>query len=116
VKELLTEVQGSVWREYQRAAIKFGPANNGPHESYAVILEELEEAQSDGRAFEYNMREFWNAVKANNTTKCQLQQMQTLAEHAAAEWVQVAAMCYKAQQKKADKSNTGRQDGGQRHL
>jgi hypothetical protein len=38
-----------------RAAEKFGPTNNSPHESYAVIKEEFEEAQTDARMFEHNL-------------------------------------------------------------
>lgn len=97
MKELLDEIQISVLREYNRAAEKFGKANNSPHESYAVILEEFEEAQNEAHMFEWNQRDWWNAIKANTATKCQLQQMQGIAEKAAAEWIQVAAMCYKAQ-------------------
>lgn len=96
MKELLAEVKASVLTEYNRAAEKFGTANNSPHESYAVILEEYEEAQSEADSFEWRMRSFWNGVKANNANECQLQQMQRIAEKAAAEWIQVAAMCYKA--------------------
>lgn len=86
--------------EYERAADKFGNQNNSPHESYAVILEEYEEALAEAQSFEKNLRGFWNGVKANTSTNCQLQQMQRIAEKAAAEWIQVAAMCYKAGIKK----------------
>jgi len=95
MKKLLTEVQACVFMEYQRAAEKFGPANNSLHESYAVILEEFEEAQTEERGFEWNLRSFWNGVMANTATNGQLQQMRSIAEKAA-EWIQVAAMCYKA--------------------
>lgn len=101
MKELINEVQNLVDKEYSRAAEKFGVANNSNHESYAIILEEYEEAQNEGHMFEYNLRAFWDGVRANTPSKCQLQQMQRIAEKAAAEWIQVAAMCYKAQLKKA---------------
>ena len=78
MKELLNEVQAAVFMEYERAAKKFGPANNSPHESYAVILEEFEEAQSEANSFEWCMRSFWNGVRANTATNCQLQQMQRI--------------------------------------
>lgn len=102
MKELLLEVQTSEIMEYNRATEKFGPANNSNHESYAIILEEFEEAQNEARMFEWNLRSFWDAVRANTMTKCQLQQMQHIAEKAAAEWIQVAAMCYKATVKKSE--------------
>lgn len=96
MKDLLIEVQTSEFLEYNRSVKKFGAANNSDHESYAIILEEYEEAHHETNMFEWNMRSFWNAVKANTVTNCQLQQMQKIAEKAAAEWIQVAAMCYKA--------------------
>lgn len=99
MKDLLCGVQASVMMEYGRAKEKFGPANNSNHESYAVILEEFEEAQREARMFEINLRSFWNGVMANTMTKCQLDQMRDIAEKAAAEWIQVAAMCYKATKK-----------------
>lgn len=100
MKELLLEVQAAVSMEYGRAKEKFGPANNSQHESYSVILEEFQEAQSEARMFEWNLRGYWNGIKANTMTTCQLQQMRSIAEKAAAEWIQAAAMCYKATVKK----------------
>lgn len=52
--------------EYDRARKKFKPMR-GPHEGYAVILEELDE--------------MWDAIKANDIP------------HARKECLQVAAMC-----------------------
>jgi len=111
MKELLSEVQASEFMEYGRAKAKFGAANNSPHESYAVILEEYEEAQGKANMFEIYMRIYWNAVRANTMTTCQLQQMQRIAEKAAAEWIQVAAMCYKATVKKNDEAALTAQKG-----
>lgn len=100
---LQKEIEQTVLNEYERSTEKFGAANNSPHESYAIILEEYEEAKSESNMFEINLRGFWNSVKANTHTNCCLQEMQDIAEKAAAEWVQVAAMCFKAQLKKEDK-------------
>lgn len=100
MKKLLSEVQTSVFMEYQRAAAKFGPCNNSAHESYAVILEEFEEATSEADRFEYEFDGYWDAVKWNNPENQAeaLKNMREFAIHTAAEWIQVAAMCYKAQQ------------------
>ena len=95
--ELKSEVQASVFKEYERAYKKFGKVNNSNHESYAVILEEFEEAQDDMRGLEWNLRSFWGAVRADTATKYQLQHMRRIAENAAGELIQVAAMCYKAE-------------------
>lgn len=102
MKQLLAEVQATVFMEYSRAVDKFGPVNNSQHESYAIILEEFQEAQAEEKYFEIAFKMFWNAVKANTETKCQLEQMRRLSEKAAAEWIQVAAMCYKATQNRME--------------
>jgi len=95
--DLIKDVQLSVKKELARAAEKFGAKNNSDHESYAVILEEYEEARCAFDAFEWNLRSYWCGVKANTATKSQLQQCRRIAEEAAAEMIQVAAMCLKAE-------------------
>jgi len=98
LKELLNEVETSVFMEYQRAAEKFGIANNSAHESYAVLLEEFEEAKTEAEKFEAMLGFYWHGVKKNDVNICAecLPKMQEMAIRAAAEWIQVAAMCYKA--------------------
>jgi len=101
MKELVHAIKTAVFQEYDRAAEKFGEANNSDHESYAVILEELEEADEQRFAFKSYMEEFWKCVKGNDRKKARsyLLEMQRTASNAASEWVQVAAMCHKATQK-----------------
>lgn len=98
MKELLNEVQAAVSSEYERASDKFGKVNNSPHESYAVILEEFEEAIFEGECFKNRFQSFWAHIKENDPEATQkvLPLLKEFAEHAAAEWIQVAAMCYKA--------------------
>ena len=81
----LNEVKTAIQNEYNRAAAKFGAANNSLHESY---------------------KEFWRFVKENETDLAigALKDMQERAEHAAAEWIQVAAMCYKATKKRDEEA------------
>ena len=101
MKDLMKEVRASVSVEYARAADKFGVANNSSHESYAVILEEFDEAQGQAEGFADEFKRYWAAVKCNDADTAEmLSFMQDCAEHAAAEWIQVAAMCHKAMQKK----------------
>ena len=95
--DLQTDIRVAVEAEYARASAIHGPTFHSAHEGYAVILEEFEEAQTEDRAFEWNLRSWWNMIRANTPTKCQLQQCRRIAEAAAAEWTQVAAMCLKAE-------------------
>lgn len=106
MKELLSEIQTSEFLEYQRASVKFGVANNSPHESYAVILEEFDEAMKEGDNFSAVLKWLWCEIKSNKPKEqlnARFEDLQHFAEHAAAEWVQVAAMCYKARQIKEGK-------------
>ena len=98
--ELLTEVQALADAEYERAAEKFGRVNNSRHESYAVILEEFEEAQDLLEIIKLDMEILWTNTKSNSERERILDHLKTIrtnAECAAAEWIQVAAMAYKAE-------------------
>lgn len=66
MKALCADIEAAGEKELARAAEKFGQTNNSPHESYAVILEEYQEAQTDGRMFEHNIDFYWDAVKKND--------------------------------------------------
>lgn len=102
MKDLLIEVQTSEFLEYNRASKKFGETNNSSHESYAVIKEEFEEAKEKQEDFESLFNRYWTRVKNNMDEAGALSELRSIAEHAAAEWIQVAAMCYKATAKKPE--------------
>ena len=97
---LAESIKSLVMDEYSATIAKFGAANNSHHESYAIILEELEEAKGSTKLFEHSLDWFWDSVKQNTVTNRRLEEMQLIAEQTAAEWIQVAAMCYKAQKSK----------------
>ena len=99
VKDLIIEVQTAENMEYKRAAEKFGAANNSNHESYAIILEEFDEALAECEDVKLQLEGLWEAIKANKpqeTINRIAQLVRVRAERAAAEFIQVAAMCYKA--------------------
>lgn len=99
MKPLCAAIEAAGEKELARAALKFGAANNSPHESYAVIKEEREEAQDEAAVFDFHLTAFWDAVKNNNTNgqAVHLSMMKAAARNAAAEWTQAYAMCLKAQ-------------------
>lgn len=98
-KELRDEVSTCIEHEYTRASHIYGRANHSPHESYAVILEEFDEATENSECFKESLARLWKLTRRNENTEYTLYQMQCIAEQAASEWVQVAAMCYKARVK-----------------
>lgn len=97
--KLIQEVSELVEKEYGRAAAKFGCANNSDHESYAVLKEELDEAQDEVKSAEDVLNYFWRQIKRDSDAQSKLQicaNLQSCAMLAACEFIQVAAMAKKA--------------------
>lgn len=97
--KLIADVTHLVEDEYNRAAIKFGATNNSDHESYAVLLEELEEAQSEVAEVHFQLQHFWELTKANDddlSKFSRLLELERRAKLAACELIQVTAMAKKA--------------------
>lgn len=96
---LIAEVKELVEAEYGRASAKFGCTNNSDHESYAVLLEETEEARDESAAVSDLLNYFWGQVKCNAPDQekfkiCKKLEMSAML--AACEFIQVAAMAKKA--------------------
>lgn len=88
------------------AANKVHPLFSSNHEAYAVIKEEIEEAESDMKLMLTYLGHMWDAIKEDddeNTSSAETM-IDAYAYHCAAECVQVAAMC-----KKMRMSNDGKQ-------
>ncbi|CZT57851.1 hypothetical protein BN3661_02198 [Eubacteriaceae bacterium CHKCI005] len=96
MQDLVNEITDCIEREYRRAAEKHGERHSSPHEAYAVILEEFEEAMEDIVAVRSALDNMWNATKDNKKTLASVSTLETAATMAAAELVQVAAMAKKA--------------------
>lgn len=104
MEKLLSEVKEIEKTEYGRAAEKFGGTFASAHEGYAVLKEEYEEARDASKMFSSSFHEYWTTIKCNNRYQGKqfLYRMLELAECAAAEWLQVCAMCAKAIQSEED--------------
>lgn len=102
MKALCADIEAAGEKELARAAKKYGATNNSPHESYAVIKEEFEEAMEETAMFDFHQKKFLEAVKKNKVNEQveRLQAMMEAARNAAAEWTQAYAMCVKALKKK----------------
>lgn len=98
MNKLIEEVAQCVEREYGRASSDHGPVNHSDHESYAVLLEEVEEARDEVASLERSMCDLWQSIKQNTSpeTCVSLVQVQRSALLAACECIQVAAMAKKA--------------------
>lgn len=99
MQKLVEEVKELVEREYGRAGVTFGLSNHSDHESFAIIMEELDEAGEEFDSFFKQLGLFWALVKSNasdNEKFNQLKRMEVTALLAACEMIQVAAMAKKA--------------------
>lgn len=96
MKELKEAVKVLMHEEYERAAERFGEKFNSPHEAYAVLKEEMEEAQSEMRCILGQMEAYWIRIKENMITDGSLEVIEERALNAACELIQVAAIAYKA--------------------
>lgn len=99
MEKLMIDVQELVKEEYYRASVKFGVTNNSDHESYAILLEELEEAEVEVTDVQNQLAKFWELTKANDddlSKYSRLLELERRAELAACELIQVAAMAQKA--------------------
>jgi len=97
--KLVNEVTQLVDAEYNRAAEQHGKLHHSMHEAYAVMKEELEEAQERFKYVDDYINEFyWRAAKNDYCSSCRKYagDIKEQAILAAAEMIQVAAMAQKA--------------------
>lgn len=99
MQELIDKVQEIVAFELERANTIHPPKFNSMHEAYAVILEELEEAEREISTFKGALEwSVWSNIKDDCYEMAYegFKDIERLAIAAAAEMIQVAAMCRKA--------------------
>lgn len=97
MQQLLNDVTALVGDELTRANKQYGDSFNSLHEAYAVIKEELEEAQDEIDIVEDLLNEFWLFTKHDDASGCDnvAYKIRNTAIRGAAELIQVAAMAEK---------------------
>jgi hypothetical protein len=96
VKELKAQASKLSEEERKRSMLKH-PLFNSTHEGYAVIKEEVEEAEAEFKYVNLTTNSMWYCVKSNNEIGA-LENAKILKEYAiclASEAIQVAAMAQK---------------------
>ena len=100
MEKLIKSVQAIKEEEYGRATEKFGAVNNSDHESFAVLFEEMQESFEEVKNTDGAIQQFWQMVKNKEAGDQDKQSVLTAVENsaifAACEFIQVAAMAYKA--------------------
>ena len=77
-------------------ANKIHPLFQSPHEAYAVILEELEEAEEEILQIRKLMDEMWHRIRNDWGIEDVLKKMKVHGVYATQENIQFDAMCQKA--------------------
>ncbi len=97
MEELMREVSVLVDKEYEWAARVHGGAASSPHEGYALIKEEVEEAAEDMERLKEKLDFLWANVKndAEDMISRNFEDMKSMAIAGACELIQVAAMADK---------------------
>ena len=94
MKRLVSEVKAMVTVELINANKDF-PMFRSTHEGYAIIKEEVEEAEIEMKSVKCNLEYSWELIKNNVSALGLVKQMQNKATLLAAESIQTAAMCQK---------------------
>lgn len=92
--ELIRDIKALSREELLYANQKF-PLFSSPHEGYAVIKEEIEEAVEESHGAAENLEVLWSIIRENGVGFESVGYIKERAIKAAAEFVQVAAMCDK---------------------
>lgn len=98
MNQLINSVSDLVDEEYKRATAEHGGSANTPHEGYALIKEEEEEAADQMSTISVKVTNLWWAVKRDDlgSQRLSLSEIRTAAILGACELIQVAAMADKA--------------------
>lgn len=91
------KISEAITLEIVNAVKLHGAEYNSNHEAYAVLLEEVEEAETNMKDILELNKELWEDVKADNDTeiKADARRISFYAYYLAMEAVQVAAVCKK---------------------
>ena len=88
-------INKAVMTETENAKKNYGERYNSPHEGYAVLLEEVEEAADDLACIKNNLGVLWQSIKANDLDSTLTTDIKSTAQLLALEAVQIAAVCEK---------------------
>jgi len=96
MEKLKAQVEKLSDKKLKRANKKF-PLFTSHHEGYAVIKEELEEAELELEAMKISLDHVWSCIKENDKLRAlgNIDDLKFYAINLAAEAIQVSAMCQK---------------------
>lgn len=92
-----TFVNELIASEYKNACEKWGDKYNSLHEGYAVLLEEVEEAEKEIKFLKRWVENIWESIKSENKysqNEC-IEQLEICVKNAIKELAQVGAVIFK---------------------
>ena len=95
MEELKLEVEMLAVTELERANEKFDSKFNSTHEAYAVLKEEIEEAEAELKNAKMMLENCWFDIKRDTMPNRNIIAIKNCAVNLAAEAVQIGAMCEK---------------------
>lgn len=88
-------ISQAVENEYKKMCSTYGDKYHTEHEGYAVLKEEIEEAEEEVKIINDFFSRLWINIKKNEHFVCELKGIKGRAEFLAQEACQVSAVCQK---------------------
>ena len=88
-------ISQAVENEYKKMCSNYGDKYHTEHEGYAVLKEEIEEAEEEVKIINDFFSRLWINIKKNEHFVCELKGIKGRAELLAHEAFQVSAVCQK---------------------
>lgn len=88
-------IETAINNEKENAIESYGPTYNSDHEGYAVLKEEIEEADCDLKYIQDALCDLWKGIKINVYPKCKQEMIKKIvkdAKNLAMEACQIAAV------------------------
>lgn len=99
MEKLIEDVKKLIECEYGRAGARDGLTHHSDHESYAVLLEQVQEAEDELRLCESALIKFWEQIKKDANDNSKVKSLSLIHSNAllgACQLIKVAAMAKKS--------------------
>lgn len=94
-KQNIDLIEQAIENEYKKMCSTYGAKYNTEHEGYAVLKEEIEEAEEEIKIINDFFSRLWINIKRNEHFVCELKGIKGRAQLLACEAFQVSAVCQK---------------------
>lgn len=96
-KDTENVIELAIKKEYEKCCDKYGETYNSLHEGYAILLEEVEEAEQQIIYFKEILDQLWSQIKINQVFDYTMSHLESSSKNAMLELAQVGAVLQKLQ-------------------